>query len=35
VNETLDEQYQLFFGDGVIGRKLEDRNFIEAFLSNH
>jgi hypothetical protein len=30
VDETLDEQYELFFGDGVIGRKLEDDEFIEV-----
>lgn len=30
VDESLDEQYRLFFGDGVIGRKLENGQFIEA-----
>ena len=30
VDENLDEQYQLFFGDGVIGRKLENSEFVEV-----
>ena len=29
VDENLDEQYQLFFGDGVIGRKLDHNEFVE------
>lgn len=30
VDENLDEQYELFFGDGVIGKALENNNFIEV-----
>lgn len=30
VDETLDEQYELFFGDGVIGRALEDQQVVEV-----
>ena len=30
VEETLDEQYELFFGDGVYGKKLEHNNFVEV-----
>ena len=30
VDENLDEQYQLFFGDGVIGRKLDNNEFVEV-----
>ena len=30
VDENLDEQYQLFFGDGVIGRKLDNDEFVEV-----
>jgi hypothetical protein len=30
VDETDDERYELFFGDGVIGQKLEDNNYVEA-----
>ena len=30
VDETDDEKYELFFGDGVIGQKLEDNNYVEA-----
>ena len=30
VEETLDEQYELFFGDGVYGKKLQHNNFVEV-----
>jgi hypothetical protein len=30
VDETLDEQYQLFFGDNVIGKALEDGQVVEV-----
>lgn len=30
VDENSDEQYQLFFGDGVVGSALENDNFIEV-----
>ncbi|AOV58828.1 baseplate wedge subunit [Synechococcus phage S-CAM3] len=30
VQETLDEQYELFFGDNVIGRALDDQEVIEV-----
>ena len=30
VEEGLDEQYELFFGDGVYGKKLEHNNFVEV-----
>jgi hypothetical protein len=30
VDESLDEQYELFFGDGVIGRALEDQQVVEV-----
>ena len=30
VDENSDEQYQLFFGDGVVGAALENNNFIEV-----
>ena len=30
VDETADERYELFFGDGVIGQKLEHNNYVEA-----
>ena len=29
VNEIEDEGYELFFGDGVIGRKLEDGEIVD------
>ena len=29
INETVDEHYELFFGDGVLGSKLVDGNVIE------
>ena len=29
VNEIEDEKYEIFFGDGVLGKKLEDNNVIE------
>ena len=29
VEEGLDEQYEVFFGDGVYGKKLEHNNFVE------
>ena len=36
VDENLDEQYQLFFGDGVIGRKLEHNELVEvSYLVTH
>jgi hypothetical protein len=30
VDESADERYELFFGDGVIGQKLEHNNYVEA-----
>lgn len=30
VEESLDEQYELFFGDGVYGKKLQHNNFVEV-----
>lgn len=30
VEEVLDEQYELFFGDGVYGKKLQHNNFVEV-----
>lgn len=30
VDETLDEQYELFFGDGVIGRPLDNQEVVEV-----
>ena len=30
VDENLDERYELFFGDGVIGSALEHNNYLEA-----
>ena len=30
VDENLDEEYQLFFGDGVIGRKLEHNELVQV-----
>ena len=30
VQEIEDQQYELIFGDGYFGKKLEDKNFIEA-----
>ena len=30
VDENSDEQYQLFFGDGVVGAALENNNFVEV-----
>ena len=30
VDETLDEQYELFFGDGVIGRALDNQEVVEV-----
>jgi len=30
VEEGLDEQYEVFFGDGVYGKKLEHNNFVEV-----
>ena len=29
INEIEDEKYEIFFGDGVLGRKLEDNNVVE------
>ena len=29
INETEDENYEIFFGDGVLGKKLEDGNLVE------
>jgi len=29
INEIEDEKYEIFFGDGVLGKKLEDGNIIE------
>ena len=29
LNETEDENYEIFFGDGVLGKKLEDGNVVE------
>jgi hypothetical protein len=29
VNEIEDEKYEIFFGDGVLGKKLEDNNVVE------
>ena len=29
VNETEDENYEIFFGDGVLGKKLEDGQVVE------
>jgi hypothetical protein len=29
VDENADEQYQLFFGDGVVGSALENNNYVE------
>ena len=30
LQEIEDERYQLFFGDGIFGKKLEENNFIKA-----
>jgi hypothetical protein len=30
IQEIEDQQYELIFGDGYFGKKLEDKNFIEA-----
>ena len=30
VDETLDERYELFFGDGVVGKALENDEFVEV-----
>lgn len=30
VQEVADEKYELLFGDGIIGSKLNDKNYIEA-----
>ena len=29
INEIEDEKYEIFFGDGVLGKKLEDNNVVE------
>ena len=29
IQEVADERYEIIFGDGVFGQKLEDQNFIE------
>ena len=28
IQETNDERYEIFFGDGIFGQSLEDRNYI-------
>ena len=33
IQETADEQYELIFGDGVFGTKLENSNYIVAYYS--
>ena len=30
IQEVEDERYQIFFGDGIFGKKLEDNNFISV-----
>ena len=30
IQETVDERYRLLFGDGIIGKKLENNNYITA-----
>jgi hypothetical protein len=30
IEETEDEKYEIFFGDGVLGKKLENNEYIEA-----
>ena len=30
IQETNDERYRLLFGDGIIGKKLENNNYITA-----
>jgi hypothetical protein len=36
IQEVDDERYELIFGDGIFGKKLEDGNYIEvSYLINH
>ena len=33
INEMEDEVYEIFFGDGILGRKLEDGEVVEPLVT--